>query len=288
MNGLSISFAEIIRRLIEHTVIIKITFLKYLNKISLKMVEEILNRKRETIGKLKERRSIKDAILAAKALGKRPVIAEVKRRGLKDGDKEVEIEAAEAASQMKKGGACALSVLTDEVFSGSLDDLRAVKVYVDLPVLRKDFIFDVFQVYESYACGANAILLIARFLTVARLNELAKKAASLGIESLIEIDSESKDKILDADLTDISSSALIGINNRDLDTFEVNLETFEEIAPEVKQKVPDGIALVALSGINNVEDARRMFDAGADALLVGTSVMNADDIEQKVKDLVDG
>jgi indole-3-glycerol phosphate synthase len=252
------------------------------------MVEEILNRKRETIGKLKERRSIKDAILAAKALGKRPVIAEVKRRGLKDGDKEVEIEAAEAASQMKKGGACALSVLTDEVFSGSLDDLRAVKVYVDLPVLRKDFIFDVFQVYESYACGANAILLIARFLTVARLNELAKKAASLGIESLIEIDSESKDKILDADLTDISSSALIGINNRDLDTFEVNLETFEEIAPEVKQKVPDGIALVALSGINNVEDARRMFDAGADALLVGTSVMNADDIEQKVKDLVDG
>jgi indole-3-glycerol phosphate synthase len=189
---------------------------------------------------------------------------------------------------MKKGGACALSVLTDEAFSGSLDDLRAVKVYVDLPVLRKDFIFDEFQVYESYACGANAILLIARYLTVEKLKELAKKASSLGIESLIEIDRESKDKILDADLTDISSSSLIGINNRDLDTFDVTLETFEVIAPEVKQKIPDDVPLVALSGINNTEDAKRMFDAGADALLVGTSVMNAADIAQKVKELVDG
>ena len=252
------------------------------------MVEEILNRKRETIGKLKERRSIKDAILAAKASGKRPVITEVKRRGLKAGGNEVIIDAEEAASQMKEGGACALSVLTDEAFSGSLDDLRTVKVYVDLPVLRKDFIFDSFQVYESYACGANAILLIARFLTVVKLKELAKKASSLGIESLIEIDSESKDKILDADLTDISSSSLIGINNRDLDTFDVNLATFEAIAPEVKQKIPGDVSLVALSGINNTEDARRMFDAGADALLVGTSVMNAADIAQKVKELVDG
>lgn len=253
-----------------------------------KMVEEILNRKRETLGKLKERRSIKDAILAAKALGKRPVITEVKRRGLKTEGKEVVIDAEEAASKMKEGGACALSVLTNEAFFGSLDDLRAVKVYVDLPVLRKDFIFDAFQVYETYACGANAILLIARFLTVLRLKELAKKASSLGIESLIEIDRESKDKILDADLTDISSSSLIGINNRDLDTFEVNLETFEAIAPAVKQKIPDDVPLVALSGINNMEDARRMFDAGADALLVGTSVMNAADIAQKVKELVKG
>ncbi|HID19818.1 MAG TPA: indole-3-glycerol-phosphate synthase [Methanophagales archaeon] len=252
------------------------------------MVEEILNRKRETIGRLKERRSIKDAILAAKALGKRPVIAEVKRRGLKAGEKEVEIDAAEAASQMKEGGACALSVLTEEAFSGSLDDLKTVKVNVDLPVLRKDFIFDTFQVYESYACGADAILLIARFLTVERLKELAKKASSLGMESFIEIDSESKDKIIDADLTDISSSALIGINNRDLDTFEVNLETFEEIAPEVKHRIPNDVPLVALSGINNTEDARRMFDAGADALLVGTSVMNAEDIARKVNELVDG
>nr|QNO52763.1 indole-3-glycerol phosphate synthase [Methanosarcinales archaeon ANME-1 ERB6] len=252
-------------------------------------VEEILKRKRETIERLKQRRSIKDAILATKKAGKKPIIAEVKRRGLKEGEKEVEIEAAKAASQMEKAGACAISVLTDEAFFGSLEDLKTVKLSVDLPVLRKDFIFDEFQVYESYAYGANAILLIARFLSAARLNELAKMASSLGMESVIEIDSESKDKIFDADLdlTGISSSSLIGINNRDLNTFEVNLETFEKISLVVKPELPADVPLVAMSGIDSKEDARRMFDAGADALLVGTSIMNAEDIERKVKDFVD-
>ncbi len=252
------------------------------------MVEEILKRKRETIKKLKQRRSIKEAILESKKAGKRAIIAEVKRRGVKEGEEEVDIEAAEAANQMDKGGACALSVLTDAAFSGSLEDLKTVKLSVDLPVLRKDFIFDDFQVYESYAYGANAILLIARFLSAERLNELAKKASLLGMEALVEIDRESKDKIFDADLDlmGISSSSLIGINNRDLNTFEVNLATFEQIAPEVKPELPADVLLVALSGINGKEDARRMFDAGADALLVGTSIMNAEDVEEKVKDFV--
>ncbi|HJH26275.1 MAG TPA: indole-3-glycerol-phosphate synthase TrpC [Methanophagales archaeon] len=251
-------------------------------------VEEILKRKRETIDRLKQRRSIKEAILETKKAEKTPVIAEVKRRGLKEGEEEVEIEAVEAANQMKKGGACAISVLTDEAFSGSLEDLKTVKLSVDLPVLRKDFIFDDFQVYESYAYGANAILLIARFLSAARLNELAKKASSLGMESLIEIDSESKDKIFDAviDLPGIASASLIGINNRDLGTFEVNLATFEMVAPVVKPRLPADVPLVAMSGIDSKEDARRMFDAGADALLVGTSIMNAEDIEGKVRNLV--
>ena len=251
-------------------------------------VEEILKRKRETIEKLKQRRSIKEAISATKKAGNRPVIAEVKRRGLKEGEEAVEIEAAEAATQMKKGGACAISVLTDEAFSGSLGDLKTVKLSADLPVLRKDFIFDDFQVYESYAYGANAILLIARFLSAERLNELAKMASSLGMESLIEIDSESKDKIFDADLDlpGIASASLIGINNRDLNTFEVNLATFEKTAPVVKPQLPADVPLVAMSGIDSKEDARRMLDAGADALLVGTSIMNAGDIEQKVKGFV--
>lgn len=251
-------------------------------------VEEILKKKREIIEKLKARRSIKEAISATKKAGKRPIIAEVKRRGLKAGEETVEIGAAKAASQMEKAGACAISVLTDEAFSGSLDDLKTVKLSVDLPVLRKDFIFDDFQVYESYAYGANAILLIARFLSAARLNELAKMASSLGLESVIEIDSESKDKIFDAviDLPGIASASLIGINNRDLNTFEVNLETFEQIAPVVKPELPADVPLVAMSGIDSKEDARRMFDADADALLVGTSIMNAEDIEGKVRNLV--
>ncbi len=248
------------------------------------MVEEIIKRKQESIEKLKERRSIKESILEAKNEGKRAVIAEVKRRGLKERGEGIEIEAAEAANRMKKGGACALSVLTDEAFSGSLEDLRSVKLSVELPVLRKDFIFDDFQVYESYAYGANAILLIARFLSAERLNELAKKAYSLGMEALIEIDRESKDKILNHDVSGIAS--LIGINNRDLDTFEVNLATFEKIAPEVKPELPADVLLIAMSGISSKEDARRMFNAGADALLVGTSIMNAEDIEQKVGEFV--
>ena len=253
-------------------------------------VEEILKKKQATIEKLKQRRSIKEAILESKKAGKKPIIAEVKRRGLKAGEEAVEIEAVKAANRMEKGGACAMSVLTDAAFSGSLEDLKTVKLSVDLPVLRKDFIFDDFQVYESYAYGANAILLIARFLSAARLNELAKMASSLGLESLIEIDSESKDKIFDTDavidLPGIASASLIGINNRDLNTFEVNLETFEKIAPVVKQELPADVPLVAMSGIDSKEDARRMFDAGADALLVGTSIMNAEDIERKVKDFV--
>jgi len=248
------------------------------------MVEEILKRKHETIDKLKERRSIKEAILERKKAGKRAVIAEVKRRGLKEGEEEIKIEAAEAANRMKTGGACAISVLTDAAFSGSLEDLKTVKLSVELPVLRKDFIFDEFQVHESYAYGANAILLIARFLSAERLKELIKKAHSLGMEALIEIDRESKDKILNHEVSGIAS--LVGINNRDLETFEVNLATFEEIAPEVKPELPGSILLVAMSGINSKEDARRMFDAGADALLIGTSVMNAADIERKVKDFV--
>jgi len=248
------------------------------------MVEEILKRKHETIDKLKERRSIKEAILERKKAGKRAVIAEVKRRGLKEGEEEIKIEAAEAANRMKTGGACAISVLTDAAFSGSLEDLKTVKLSVELPVLRKDFIFDEFQVHESYAYGANAILLIARFLSAERLKELTKKAHSLGMEALIEIDRESKDKILNHEVSGIAS--LVGINNRDLETFEVNLATFEEIAPEVKPELPGSILLVAMSGINSKEDARRMFDAGADALLIGTSVMNAADIERKVKDFV--
>jgi len=252
------------------------------------MVEEILKRKRETIKKLKQRRSIKEAILEAKKARRRPLIAEVKRRGLKAGEEKVEIESADAANQMEKGGACAISILTDEAFSGSLEDLKTVKLSVDLPVLRKDFIFDDFQVYESYAYGANAILLIARFLSAARLNELAKRASLLGMESVIEIDSESKDKIFDAeiDLPEIASASSIGINNRDLNTFEVNLTTFEMIAPVVKPRLPADVPLVAMSGIDSKEDVRRMFEAGADALLVGTSIMNAEDIEQKVKELV--
>ncbi|MCW7069877.1 MAG: indole-3-glycerol-phosphate synthase [Methanophagales archaeon] len=248
------------------------------------MIEEILMRKRALIKRLEERRSIKSAIGDAKARGKRPVIGELKRKGLKDGEI-IEADAAEAARGIEEGGACAVSVLTEEAFSGTLADLKAVKLAVSIPVLRKDFIFDEFQIMESYVHGADAILLIVRFLSERRVIELVKKASSFGLECLVEIDSTSKDKL--PDLREIENkSILIGINNRDLDTLEVKLETFEAIAPEIKPKIPESVPLIAMSGIESREDATRMFNAGADALLVGTSIMHATDIKAKVRELV--
>jgi len=248
------------------------------------MIEEILMRKRALIKRLEERRSIKSAIGDAKARGKRPVIGELKRKGLKDAEI-IEADAAEAARGIEEGGACAVSVLTEEAFNGTLADLKAVKLAVSIPVLRKDFIFDEFQIMESYVHGADAILLIVRFLSERRVIELVKKASSFGLECLVEIDSTSKDKL--PDLREIENrSILIGINNRDLDTLEVKLETFEAIAPEIKPKIPESIPLIAMSGIESSEDATRMFDAGADALLVGTSIMHATDITDKVRELV--
>ena len=249
-----------------------------------KMIEEILMRKRALIKRLEERRSIKSAIGDAKARGKRPVIGELKRKGLKDAEI-IEADATEAARGIEEGGACAVSVLTEEAFNGTLADLKAVKLAVSIPVLRKDFIFDEFQIMESYVHGADAILLIVRFLSERRVIELVKKASSFGLECLVEIDSTSKDKL--PDLREIENrSILIGINNRDLDTLEVKLETFEAIAPEIKPKIPESVPLIAMSGIESSEDATRMFDAGADALLVGTSIMHATDITDKVRELV--
>jgi len=250
-------------------------------------IEGILTRKRALIKRLEERRSIRSAIAAAKSRGKRPVIGELKRRGLKEGEIAVEVDAEEAARAIEEGGACAVSVLTEEAFGGTLADLKAAKLAVSIPVLRKDFIFDEFQIMESYVHGADAILLIVQFLSERRLIELVNKASSLGLECLVEIDGASKDKL--PDLSEIENkSILIGINNRNLDTLEVRLETFEAIAPEIKSKIPESVPLIAMSGIASSEDATRMFNAGANALLVGTSIMHATDIKDKVRELVGG
>ena len=248
-------------------------------------IEEILMRKRALIKRLEERRSIKSAIGDARARGKRPVIGELKRRGLKDAEI-IEADATEAARGIEEGGACAVSVLTEEAFNGTLADLKAVKLAVSIPVLRKDFIFDEFQIMESYVHGADAILLIVRFLSERRVIELVKKASLFDLECLVEIDSTSKDKLPDLREIPESRSILIGINNRNLDTLEVKLETFEAIAPEIKPKIPESVPLIAMSGIESSEDATRMFNAGADALLVGTSIMHAADIKDKVRELV--
>ncbi len=248
-----------------------------------RQVDEILRRKKRRTELLKVRRSMRRAIVAAVEAGRRPVIGELKRKGLTG--QGIEIDAAVAASRIEAGGACAVSVLTDEAFDGSLSDLEAVKLAVSLPVLRKDFIFDEFQVMESYVHGADAILLIMRFLNERQMIELVNKARSFGMECIVEIDSVSRAKL--PDLSEVADSVIVGINNRDLVTLDVRLETFEAIAPAVKSRLPAGVPLVAMSGIASKDDALRMFNAGADAILVGTSIMHAPDIKSKVRELCD-
>jgi indole-3-glycerol phosphate synthase len=228
---------------------------------------KIENEKREEIKDLKEARSLIDAIENTYKAGILPIIAEVKKYSPSIG-KIREIEPIEAASAMQKGGACALSVLTDKNFEGKVCYLRQVKGAVKLPVLRKDFIVDMFQLYESRGNGANAVLLIAALLK-GKTTEYVDKAHELGMEALVEVHGEE-----DLEYALSSGARLIGINNRDLKTLNVELGTTEAIAP----MIPKDRIIVAESGINTLEDIKRLQKVRVSAFLVGTSIMASPDI----------
>src|SRR6185503_5972059 len=161
-------------------------------------------------------------------------------------------------------------------FAGSLDDLRQVKAAVDLPVLRKDFIVEDYQVYESAAAGADAILLIVAALDdelLARLRRLAED--ELQMDALVEV--HTSDEMKRAAACD---AKLIGVNNRDLRTFEVSLETSLRLAREA----PGDALLVSESGLNNAADLQRLYEAGYRGFLIGETLMRADDPEQALRD----
>jgi len=166
-------------------------------------------------------------------------------------------------------GAAAISVLTDEhFFQGHLEHLSAVRNAVEIPVLRKDFILDPFQVYEGRAAGADAMLLIAAALTDPQLADLHTLILDLGMAALVEVHNEAElERALRID------APLIGVNNRDLHTFEVSLETTATLASHI----PAGVTLVAESGIRTEADVHRMGELGAHAVLVGESLVTAGD-----------
>jgi indole-3-glycerol phosphate synthase len=200
------------------------------------------------------------ALAAADADGRTPVIAEVKptsptTEGVHEADP---VALAEA---MVDGGAAALSVLTEpDHFGGSPETLRRVRAAVDVPVLRKDFLL---STGDLDTVAADAALLIARFLD--DLDEMVTAARDRGFEPLVEVHtSEELERALAAGAT------LVGVNNRDLAALEVDLSTFERVAPAA----PDEVTLVAESGIRTPEHARRMRAAGADGLLIGTAIMD--------------
>src|SRR6266581_2460638 len=205
------------------------------------------------------------------------VIAEVKRRSPSVGAIAPGLDPVAHAAAYARGGAVAISVLTDEAhFGGSLDDLARVAQQVALPTLRKDFILDELQLLEARAAGASAVLLIVRALAGRRLGALAAAARGQGLGVLVEVHTEAE-----LERAVAASPTAIGVNSRDLASFTVDLEG----AVRLLARVPEGIPAVAESGIETRADVERVAAAGADLVLVGTSVARRDDPAAAVRAL---
>ena len=201
------------------------------------------------------------------------IIAEFKRRSPSKGEIKRDADPAITARAYQSAGAAAVSVLTEEdYFGGSLDDLRVVRKTVSLPILRKDFVFDEYQVYESAAAGADAVLLIVAALADEALGRLRRIAEDeLGMDALVEVHTAEEMKRAAG-----CGAKIIGVNNRDLQTFTVSLETSVKLAPIA----PKGSALISESGIESAGDISRLRSVGYRAFLIGESLMRADDPEE--------
>ena len=205
------------------------------------------------------------------------LIAEVKRASPSRGVLAADIDPAALARAYAAAGAAAISVLTDaKYFRGSLDDLARVRAVVDVPLLRKDFTLDEYQLWEARAAGADAVLLIVAILPPPRLRDLLAAAKGLGLAAPVEGPTAAGP---DAALA--AGSRVVGINNRDLTTFETRLETTLELAP----LVPPGPLVVSESGFQTAADVRRVVAAGVRAVLVGEGLVRAPDVAAKVREL---
>ena len=204
------------------------------------------------------------------------IIAEFKRRSPSKGEIRRDADPTATARAYAAAGASAVSVLTEEdYFGGSLDDLRAARKTISLPILRKDFIFDGYQAYESAAAGADAVLLIVAALADEALVRLRRIAEDeLGMDALVEVHTADEMKRAAA-----CGAKIIGVNNRDLQTFRVSLETSVQLAPIA----PKGAVLISESGIQSAGDIRRLRSAGYSAVLIGESLMRADDPEEALR-----
>ncbi|KXA88993.1 hypothetical protein AKJ57_05995 [candidate division MSBL1 archaeon SCGC-AAA259A05] len=207
------------------------------------------------------------------------VIAELKRASPSAGEIRSEFRVSELAESVANGGAVGVSVLTEpEWFKGRKEFLTEVRDTVDLPVLRKDFIVDEYQLYQSAEMRADAVLLIAEVLGK-RLPEFVNKIRNLGMESLVEVRDKEQ-----ANLACFAEPDLIGINNRDLKTMEIDISRTEEVL----EYLPDEFVSVSESGIRSRQDVERVLEAGADAVLVGTAIMESEDVGSKVRNLAFG
>jgi indole-3-glycerol phosphate synthase len=206
------------------------------------------------------------------------LIAEVKRVSPAKGPLNPGLSPSDLARRYEAAGAHALSVLTDEAFfHGSDADLIAARAAVSLPVLRKDFVIAPYQVYEARALGADCVLLIAALLERPLLAELHALAESLGLAALVEVHAEEEVSSALA-----AGADLVGINNRNLATFEVDLATTRRVC----QRLPAGLTIVSESGIASAADVRTVVEAGATAILVGEALVTADDPAARIGELL--
>jgi len=222
------------------------------------------------------------AALQRPARGDMALIAEVKKASPSKGVICPNFDPVRIAQEYERGGASCLSVLTDErFFQGSLSYLQEIRKAVHLPLLRKDFIIDARQILEAINHGADAILLIVAILSDDQLVEFHRLATGAGLAALVEVHDEAElDRALAAGAT------LIGVNNRDLKTFQVDLATTEKIARQLGQEGLQNRLLVAESGIFHAADVQRLAACGARAILVGESLVKEGDIPSKIAELI--
>jgi indole-3-glycerol phosphate synthase len=254
------------------------------------ILDDIIANKKEELAEAKRRSPLADVKARAadagptrgfgKALSGNEIglIAEVKKASPSKGVIRGDFDPVQIARTYEGSGASCISVLTErKFFQGQLDYLGAIREASGLPLLRKDFIIDEYQIHEARAAGADAILLISACLERSRIGEYLAIAAGLGLDALVEAHTYRE---LDRAL--LAGAKLVGINNRDLSTFSVSLQTTLDLL----QDIPDDSTVVSESGIRTRDDVVKLREAGVDAVLVGESLMRERDIGKKVKQLL--
>ncbi len=257
-------------------------------------LDEILRRKIKSLERDRERESLDNLLKRIEIVGcpkdfrkaiceskaEMKIIAEIKRASPSRGIIRKDFYPEEIAKIYQKAGACAISVLTEEdFFLGSLGFLSMISEIVTVPILRKDFIIDKYQIYQSRAYGADTILLISNILDEKKLKEFIEIARKIGMEPLVEVHTEEDlKKGLDC------GAEIIGINNRDLNTFKVDISVTERLI----RYIPDDKLVISESGINSRGDLIRLKSLGVDGFLIGEAFMRENNIEKKLMEFISG
>lgn len=232
-------------------------------------MEQLVESAQENIPRL----SMREALLSSPT----GIIAEFKRKSPSKGWIKAQALAEEIVPAYERNGAAALSILTDEpFFGGSLKDIRTARPLVDIPILRKDFIIDEYQLYQAKVVEANAVLLIAAALTPERCEELAACAHELGLETLLEIHSEKELAYVGENID------MVGVNNRNLGTFHTDVENSFRLISQL----PKDTVLVSESGISSPDTMKQLHDAGFKGFLIGENFMKTDDPGKALKEFI--